>query len=228
MSKLHLKRMVVPKTWVLLRKENKFVTRPSAGPHSFKFSIPIALLLKEIGYASSTKEAKKILNNKVVLVDGRRIKESKFPVGLMDTVNIKEVDGFFRVVLDEKGRLKILSIKESETNTKLCRVNNKKVISKARLQLNLFDGKNILTGNKDIKTCDTVVLELPSLKIKNVLKFEKGAFALLTGGSHMGSLGVVEVIKDSTVLFKSDGNKFNTEKRFVFVVGKDKEVVQLK
>lgn len=228
MSKMHLKRIVAPKTWILSRKDNKFVTRPCAGPHSVAFSIPVSFLLKEVGFASTTNEAKKILNNKVVLVDGRRIKDSKFPVGLMDTVSVKDVSGFFRVVLDEKGRLKILPVKESEVNIKLCRVNNKTMVRKNKLQINLFDGKNILSDDNKIKTCDSVVLELPSQKIKDVLKFEKGALVLLVGGSHMGSFGVIDGIKENVIAIKSDNLKFNTQRRFVFVVGRDKEVVQLR
>ncbi len=228
MTKLHLKRIVAPKTWLLLRKHNKYITRPSAGPHSFNFSIPMSFFLKEIGFASTTKEGKKILNNKVVLVDGRRIKDIKFPVGLMDSINIKDVNGFYRIILDEKGRLKILEIKESEVNTKLSRVNNKTAVKKAKIQLNLSDGKNILTDNKDIKTADTLVLELPSQKIKTVLKFEKGSLALLIGGRHMGSFGVIEDIKNNIIKIKSDKLTFNTQKHFVFVVGKDRGAVQLK
>ncbi|MBW2968505.1 30S ribosomal protein S4e [Candidatus Woesearchaeota archaeon] len=228
MSKQHIKRLTVPKTWVLLRKEHKFVTRPNPGPHSFKFSVPVSLVLKELGYASSTKEARKILNSKSILVDGRRIKDVKFPVGLMDTVNIKDVAGFFRMVLDVKGRLKILPIKESETSVKLSRVNNKKIVSKNRIQLNLFDGKNILTDKKDIKTSDSLMLKLPSLGIEDVLKFEKNAFVLLIGGRHMGVFGSIEGIDDKKIKIKSDTKTFLAEKRFCFVVGKDKEVVQLK
>jgi small subunit ribosomal protein S4e len=102
------------------------------------------------------------------------------------------------------------------------------MVKKAKLQLNLFDGKNILTDNKDINTGDTLVLELPSQKIKNVLKFEKGSLALLIGGRHIGNFGVIEDIKDNIIKIKSDKSTFNTQKRFVFVIGKDKEVVQLK
>ncbi|MBN1645049.1 30S ribosomal protein S4e [Candidatus Woesearchaeota archaeon] len=228
MTKSHLKRIVAPKTWILLRKQNKFITRPSPGAHSMKFSIPLSFLLKEIGLASTTAEAKKILNTKTVLIDGRRVKNIKFPVGLMDTVNIKDVNGFFRIVLDIKGRLKILGIKENEVSTKLSRVNNKTVIKKSKLQLNLFDGKNILADDKEIKTGDSLVLELPSQKIKSVLKFEKNAFVLLIGGRHIGQLGFIDDFKESFVKIRSEKNNFNTQKRFVFVVGKDKEVVQLK
>lgn len=228
MSKTHLKSIVAPKTWVLHRKENKFVTKPCAGPHSLKFSLPLSFLLKGTGFASTTREAKKILNTKIVLADGRRIKNSKFPVGLMDTVSIKDVASFFRIVLDEKGRLRVLPIKESETALKLCRVNNKTVIKNNKLQLNLFDGKNILTEKKDIRTGDSVLLELPGQKIKNVLRFEKGMYALLIGGSHMGGFGVIEDIQGRVVTMISDKTKFNTRKEFVFVVGKDKEVIQLK
>ncbi|MBD3361944.1 30S ribosomal protein S4e [Candidatus Woesearchaeota archaeon] len=226
MSKLHLKRIITPRTWFLPRKQTKFITRPNSGPHSFKFSFPMSFFLKKTGFASTTNEAKKILNVKTVFVDGKRIKDAKFPVGLMDSVNIKDAKGFFRVVLDEKGRLKILSIPEAETKIKICKVNNKTMIKNKKIQINLFDGKNVLTEDASIKTGDSVVLELPSLKIKNVLKFEKGASVLMIGGRHMGSFGVIEKIENKKLIVKSGQDTFDTEKRFVFVIGK--EVVQLK
>lgn len=226
MSKLHLKKIVAPKTWFLPRKQSKFITRPNAGSHSFKFSLPMSFFLKEIGFASTTNEAKKIVNNKNVLVDGRRVKDVKFPVGLMDSITIPDINGFFRIGLDEKGRLKIISIPEAETKIKLCRVNNKTIIKNKKLQINLFDGNNILSEDNSIKTGDSVVLELPSLKVKEILKFEKGAYALLISGKHMGYFGVIENITGNKISINSNNIKFDTLKQSIFVVGK--EVIQLK
>jgi small subunit ribosomal protein S4e len=230
MSKGHLKKVVSPKSWVLARRQTKFVIRPSPGPHPMEFSLPLGFLLKERGFGATAREIKKIINTKTVLVDNRRVKSPKFPVGLMDVVCVKESDDFFRVVLDAKGRLKVLSIKGSDAKLKPCRVNNKTVVRGGKIQLNLFDSRNILTDNKEIMTGDSVVIDIASNKISDVLKFEKGAFVFLTGGHHIGDIGVVRDIAGNTVVVESasDGVKFNTERHLVFVAGRNKEVVKLR
>jgi len=228
MSKSHLKRLIAPKTWLLLRKQFKFITKANAGPHSTRFSLPVSFVLKQIGFASSTKEAKIILNTKSVLVNGRRVKDFRFPVGLMDVIVLSDVKGFYRIVLDDKGRLRVLPVKESDAGIKLCRVNNKTVVSKGRLQVNFNDGSNLFSDSKEISTGDTVVMDLKSKSIKDILKMCKGALVLLVGGRHMGSFGTIQDVKDNVVVVKCNNMVFNTEKRFVFAVGKDKEVVQLR
>ena len=86
MSKNHLKSINAPKSWVILRKENKFVAHPSPGPHSMVSSIPICSILKEFGLSSNLRETKSILNSGFVSVDGRVVKDKSFPVGFMDVV----------------------------------------------------------------------------------------------------------------------------------------------
>jgi len=228
MSKGHLKKIVSPRTWLLPRKQNMFVIRPLPGSHPLEFSLPLGLLLKEKDFGSTAREIKKIINTKTVLVDNRRVKNPKYGVGLLDVVCVKETKDYFRITLDAKGRLKILTIAESDTKVKPCRVNNKTAIKGNKVQLNLFDSRNIISDDKEIKTGDSVLIDLSSNKISGVLKFEKGAFVILTGGHHMGGLGVIKDIIGSTVVVESDGVKFNTEKHLVFVVGKNKEAVKLR
>lgn len=227
MSKGHLKKIVSPRTWLLARKENMFVIRPLPGSHSMDFSLPLGLLLKEKGFGATAREIKKIINTKNVLVDNRRVKNPKYGVGLLDVVCVKETKDYFRIVLDAKGRLKILTINESDSKVKPCRVNNKTAVKGNKVQLNLFDSRNILSDDKDIKTGDSVLIDLASNKISGVLKFEKGAFVMLTGGHHMGRLGIIKDIAENVVVVESEGIKFNTEKHLVFVVGKNKEAVKL-
>ncbi len=231
MSKGHLKKIVSPRTWLLPRKQTMFVIRPMPGSHSMDFSLPLGLLLREKGFGATAREIKKIINTKTVLVDNRRVKSPKYGVGLLDVVCVKETKDYFRIGLDSKGRLKIIAIAESDAKVKPCRVNNKTAIKGNKVQLNLFDSRNILCDakeNKDIKTGDSVLIDLATNKISGVLKFEKGAFVMLTGGHHMGRLGVIKDIIENVVVVESEGVNFNTEKHLVFVVGKNKEAVKLR
>jgi small subunit ribosomal protein S4e len=225
--KSHLKRLIIPKSWTLLKKENTFVVRPRPGAHPAKLSMPISLLLKNLGYASTTKEAKKILNTKEVLVDGRRVKEHKFPVGFMDIITIKDTNDAVRIILDTKGRLKMVPADKEEIKLKLSRIKGKKALQKGKVQLNLADNKNILVEKDTFKVGDTVLITVPFQEIKQHLKFEKGALIYLIGGKHTGQKGTVESIEGSKIIYTAARKKCESLKKYAFVIGKDKEVIKL-
>jgi len=223
----HLKRLVTPKSWKLLKKKNTFVVRPKPGAHPAKLSMPISLLLKNIGYAKTTKEAKKILNNKTVLVDGNRVKEHKFPVGLMDVITFKDTKESFRIVLDKKGKLKIIPVDEKEATLKISRIKGKKVLSKGRVQLNLADNKNILVDKDVYKVGDSVLITVPFQEIKQHFKLEKGAAVYLIGGKNKGSKGKIESIEGSKFIYTEGKTKHESLKKYAFVIGKDQEAIKL-
>ena len=60
----HLKSYAAPKSWTLLRKITKWILRPQPGKHPLERSLPVGILLKQLGIAQTTREAKKIVNNK--------------------------------------------------------------------------------------------------------------------------------------------------------------------
>jgi small subunit ribosomal protein S4e len=196
MSKGYLKRYVAPKSWTLLRKTETFVVRPNPGAHPMKFGMPIALLLRQLGYAKTAREIKKILNTKEVLVDGRRVKDHRFPVGFMDVLSIPITKENFRVILDYKGRLKLTPIKnDAEAGLRLCRINGKKVIRKGKIQLNLSGNRNLLVEKCEYKPGDSLLIEIPSQKIAQHIKLENGTLIFITGGVHISSKGVVDIVR---------------------------------
>lgn len=225
--KSHIKRLIAPKSWTLLRKEEKFVVRPKPGAHPAKLSMPVALLLKSLGYASTTKEAKKILNTREVLVDGRRVKEHKFPVGLMDVIAIKETGDNYRVLLDKKAVLKAVPVDKEEAGLKLCRIKNKTAVKKGRIQLNLDDNKNILVDKDIYKAGDSVLITVPFQEIKQHFKLEKGAMVYLIGGKHSGQKGILDSIEGRKMIYTAGRKKAESLKKYAFVVGKGKEAVKL-
>lgn len=222
----HLKRLFCPRTWRLLRKENKFVTRPLPSGHPLSLCVPVVFVLKNLGLANTTNDAKKILNSRVVLIDGKIVTDVKAPVGFMDVLAVKDIKAV-RVLLNSLGSIVFVDVPANEVNKKLCRVIKKTVLPKGIIQFNLSDGKNILSDLK-CSVGDSLFLEIPSQKVIDVLKLEKGAFVFLSGGAHIGKFGIVDDIKDNKLWFKLDGNRFETLKKFAFVVGKDKPVLKLK
>ncbi len=228
MVKNHLKRLNMPSSWQIKRKIIRWVTRPNPGAHALEFGLSINTFLKEItGLASSTREVRNILYNKEIFVDGKIRDERKFIVGLMDVVSVPKMNKHYRIAFNSKGKLTAVPIKEEESKIKLSKIKNKSLV-KGKTQLNLSDGRNILVDKDDFKVGDSVVIELPSQKIKQSVKLEKGALIYLTGGKHTSDIGKVEDISSRKITFKSNtGETYQTLKKYAFVVGKDKPLVSL-
>jgi len=223
----HLSRLAMPKSWKIKRKGMKWVTRPLPGSHTIKFGMPLNVILKDVlDYAKTNKEVKTILNNQEILVDGIRRKEPRFIVGLMDILSIPKIKIYFRVLLDKKGYLYLKKTDEKEASIKLCKLIGKRPIKK-KIQLNLFDGKNILVDKDTYKVGDSIVIELPSQKIINHFKLEKNCSVYLTAGKHVGSVGVLQEIIENKIKYKTQGKDNLTLKKYAFVVGKEKPIINL-
>ena len=224
MVKNHLKRIAAPKTWLIGRKESKFVSRPSAGPHKLQHGMALSVAMREVlKVAKSAKEAKKIIKHKDVFVDKRKRIDERYPVGIMDVVEFPQLEEQYRLLLDRKGRMNAVKADAKEAATKLSRIESKTKVSKGKTQLNMFDGRNVLVDKDTYKTGDTLQLSLPDQKIVNHFKLEKGMISILIGGKHSGMIATIEEISDKKVIIKAAKNqKFETLKKHVFVVGKDK------
>ena len=101
------------------------------------------------------------------------------------------------------------------------------MLKKSKLQVNLFDGRNIIVKAKDIKVGDSVLLSLPKQKLEKVLKLEKGAYAFMIKGGHVGETGIVEEITKNSIKIKSKNSVFETTKDSVFVLGKSKPEIKI-
>lgn len=228
MGRDHLKRLAAPKSWQISRKRSKFITKPSAGPHNRKSSIPISTLLKEIlSYANTTKEVKKIMNNDEIKIDGKVRRDFRFPIGIFDTISLKSIKENFRVILNTKGKLDLIKISEDESSLKPCKIIGKKMI-KGKLQLNLYDGKNLSEGGSSYQSGDTILLSLPEQKIIKHFKLKKKSIIFLTGGTHTGEVGNVEDVTEDKIIYKNQkGSLIETSKKYAFVIGDDKPSITL-
>lgn len=225
-----LKRTMAP-NWPIERKTKKYVVTPMPGPHSKYSCIPLGVVLRDIlKYAETLKEAKEILNKGIVKVDGRIRKKVNFPLGLMDVFSVQDEN--YRLLPGIKG-LYLKPIDEKEASVKLSKINNKVVIKNSRIQLNMFDGSNVLVTSNDYKTGDTAILALPAKSIKETLRMKKGSTALITGGRNIGSIGTIENIivtknpQPTQVIVNVSGKNVSVPKNYVFVVGHEKPVIKL-
>lgn len=228
MGNNHVKRLAAPKTWQIQKKHHKFVTKAAPGPHALENAMPLGTLLKEVmGFANTSKEAKKIVGANEVKIDGRARKDLSFPVGIFDTIEFGSIKECFRVLFNTKGRIEIVRIKKEESLMKPCKIVGKHMVN-GKFQLNLYDGKNIMVESGAYKVGDTVILSLPELKISKHLKLGKNAAIFLTGGKHIGETGNVEDIIKGKVTYKnSRGDLIETSKDYAFVIGDAKPLITI-
>jgi small subunit ribosomal protein S4e len=227
----HLKRLAAPKSWRIGRKEKKFVVKPVPGPHKIEESIPLLLVVRDIlGYAKTSREAKKIINEGRIVVDKKIRRDLRFPAGLMDIIEIPTTNEGWIVLLDGKGKLTLKNISKNSSRYKLCKIVNKTVVKGGNIQLNLHDGRNFLVEKEkdEYKTKDALLLDLEKNAIKKHLHFKEGSFALITGGKHKSEIGRIEEIKKirssmpNIVVLSKDNEKFQTVEDYVFVIGEKK------
>jgi len=218
MVKNHLKRLTIPTTWTgIRRKANKYIIRPAAGPHGHELSMPLAVVLKNLGYAKTTKEGKYLLHNNEVLVDGRRVKDTHFPVGLFDSLSFTSIKKSYRMTLDAKGKLALVEDKDNKSKT--CRVRDKRVIKGGKVQLGLSDGRTIVVDKTEYKTGDSLIIEVPSQKVSKHLPLKTGANILLTGGKHSGDhVAIAKIEADSLTYKNKEGKEILTARQYAYVI----------
>lgn len=233
MSK-HLKRLAVPRQWSIPRKTTHWAPKPSPGPHAADESVPLSLILRDyLRVCDTAREARAVLNQRKVLVDGRPVTDPKRSLGLMDVLTLAQVDTSWRVLLDTRGRLALAEMNKANSGWKLCRVEDKTTVAGGATQLNLHDGRNLVVKEAPYKTGDVLKVKVPEQKVMEHYPMVEGAQAFITGGTHVGENAVIsriEVTRDpraNLVHLRSGDVDFLTIKPYVFVVGKEKPEIRL-
>jgi len=224
--KKHLKRLNVPKHWMLSKMDGIWAPRPSQGPHKLRESLPLILILRNrLKYALTGKESKIICMEKHVKVDGKIRTDPNFPAGFMDVVEIPKAGDQFRLVFDTKGRYVLHRISDDEKKFKLCRVKKVELTKKKIPFLVTHDGRTIRYPDPVIKINDVVKVEIETGKIIDVIKFEAGKLAMITKGRNTGRVGTIQHVESHpgsfTIVSVRDavGHSFSTRQDNVFVIG---------
>ena len=232
MSK-HMKRLNAPRVLKLHRKEGVWTIRTSPGPHPLKQSIPLGLIVRDyLKLTDTLKETKSILSNREILVDGKIIKNHKYPCGLMDIISIPTLKKDYRILFNKLGKLTLVPIKTDNAKWKLCRIENKTIIKNKQVQLNLHDGRNKLVEKDEYKTGDVLKIISENQKIDDIYKFEKGTVSMVIGGNHIGEIADISEIQKTpsskSNLIKMKGStEFTTLQKYVFPIGKNKPSIEL-
>jgi len=229
--KKHLKRINAPKSWMLDKLGGIFATKPSQGPHKYRESIPLSIVLKNrLKYALTGREVMLIVNDKEgnVAVDGKIRKDPRFPAGLMDVISIKKTGELYRVLYDVKGRFVLRNIGQEEAKFKLCKITKRSVGPNKIPYIVTHDGRTIRFPNPAIAVLDTVKIDLTTGLIADHIPFETSNLALITSGNNVGRVGVI-VHRDRHVggfdivhVRDARGHAFATRIGNIFVIGRGK------
>ncbi len=221
----HLKRYTMPTTWPLEKKGYTYVAKPMPGPHNMKTSLPLVLFLRDLLHLTqTTRETKKILHAKKVLINHGAVHDHHLPVGLFDIISFPEIKEHYVVLLDEHGKLYPKKVSQEQSEHGLWAIRNKTIIKGNKVQLNFSNGSNLLVPKDTYVVGDSVVVH--DNKIVKHFKMEKGAMIYLISGKYAGKIGKLEEIKifkgfeKDRIVFKEGSHTFETLKEYAFVIEK--------
>jgi len=209
---MYLKRKSMPKSWPLPKKGTKYVIKSSGK------TIPLLIIIRDIlGIVKSKKEGRVLLNDSEIFVDGKARKEINYPAGIFSVISIPKIKKFYRVDL-MKNKFALNEIKDNDANLKLCKIMGKTMLKGNKQQINLNDGKNLISKEK-VRVNDSLIINLKDNKILKYLPLEKGANVYIVGGKNMGSKGKI-VGMNGNISVKTDEKIISTLSRNIFVVEK--------
>jgi len=228
-----LKRLSAPRLWDIARKEHRFVTKPSPGPHPIERSYPLSVVLRDLlGLVDTQKEANHVVYHGEVLVDGVRRRDPAFPVGLFDVVTVPKENASYRFIPSPDGLVPI-GVAGDEAGLKLCRVKSKVKTTGGHIQFGFHDGRSLLDDKLALTCGDTVVMKLPGQEVVTALKLSKGATALVLSGERAGQVGKVSNVKkgmssrEKMVTISLPSGETELPERLIFAVGTDKPALEV-
>jgi ribosomal protein S4E len=165
------------------------------------------------------KELKKLINEKQIAVNGKIIKEINYPLMLYDSITLLNIKKNYKLVMVGK-RLSVVEASEKEASHKLYKVLGKKVLSEKIIQINLNQGKNIISDEK-LNVGDFVVLNNKENKITKTITLKKDTDVLVIAGKHMGKNGSIKELleqgNEKVALIKTSLGEIKTNIKNVFV-----------
>ena len=237
-----LKREAAPSFWPIHRKEATWAPMTRPGPHPRERSLPLVILIRDtLGYARSAKEAMRIIHNSKVKVDCLTRRDHRFPVGLMDVVEVHGINQVFRLLPKPRRGLSLSPVKQEEAGYKLCKITGKRTVAGRKIQVNLHDGRNLLLTGKEqagkteqeYRVGGALQIALPSQKILGYVPFEEGDIGLVTDGRNEGLYGKITSISEGThsrpriARIETVQESFETPAQYIIPVGTNTPLVAL-
>ena len=193
--------------------------------------MPAVTVLRDmVGVCDTAREAKRIIGNREMFVDGKAVKNPKAPVGFMDVITIPKMGLAYRMLLTDKGKLTLVPIEGDEVGWELCKIVDKTVVKGGKIQLNLSGGRNIVLDKNDYKCGDTLKVSFDGQKVLDHYPLAGGSVVFISEGSQAGAVRTVKDLETvrgpaaNLVLF-TDGSE--TVARNCFVIGSQSPAIKL-
>lgn len=215
---MHQKRITIAKTWFVPRTGTKYIAFAKS---NMEKSLPLIVAMRDImGLVKTKKELKLILNSKQVFVNGKVARETNYPINLFDSLSMPSVNKFYRAVLKDK-KIGFEEISEKESSERAYKVIGKKILSGKKVQINLSDGKNIISSEK-INTGDFIIIDNLKNKVKSIKHLKEGEEVIITAGKHIGKIGKIKKIEEEgekkIAEINSKNEKIRTEAKNLFIM----------
>jgi small subunit ribosomal protein S4e len=208
---MHLTRQELTKRIPVPRKGTKYIARASSHVHD---SVPIVIAVRDmLKLARTAKEVQRMIHEKMLKINGKEAQDYRESIRLC---NLLEAGKTYVLSLDEHGKFVFEESKKKDERA--CKVVNKTLLPKKKIQLNLHDGSNVISHDK-ISVDDTVYLDSKG-KIKSHVALEKGKHCLIISGKYSGLKGKVEKTEGNKVTVNLDDKDVpaELEKRSVMVI----------
>jgi len=232
----HMKRPLSPTFWPIHRKEKVWAVKTSPGGHGAKVSTPLLVIVRDfVGYAKTAKEARLIIKQGKILVDGKPRIDVRYPVGLMDVVSLPDADETYRILPEHGGRFVLHPIKGVERGFKLCQIVGKSTVKGGKTQLNLHDGRNLLLEDdrEHYAVHDILKLNILDQEVEEHIKFKPGVRVIITGGRSQGTSGILLDLSSETggkrtaTVRTAANDDVRTLTDYVFAVGTEAPIISL-
>lgn len=189
---MHLTRKAAPIKLPLAKKGSKYLVRPASNLHN---SVPVLIAVRDmLNLASNLREAKHMIHNKQLKINGRLVRDFKESINLF---NVFEADKPYTLTVLPTNKF---TLSPSNSNTRLTKIISRKLVSKNKLQINLHDGTNLI-GKENMKVGDSLVIDF-SNKVKDHISLAKGSNVFIIKGDYAGKEGKIESISGKKVKVK--------------------------
>jgi small subunit ribosomal protein S4e len=215
----YLKRLNAPRYFGVHRKENAYVTKPNPGRHTLDKCVPLSLAAIKLSIAHNNREAFKVIKTGAVAVNGKAIKEPKYPVGMED--HISGGGETYKIGVNRQGKVQFSKVPKSE-GAMLYKVIGKYKERGKRTMLRLHDG-SVIEANQEIAVNDSVVVR--NNAIEKRLKLEPGASCSVIDGVHVGTRGKIGSIipgsmhKQKSLVVEGESGRLETLVGNIMVTG---------
>ncbi len=228
------KRETLPSFYPVSRKRHTFSVNVNPGAHGKELALdPVTLIRDNLRLGNNLQEIKKTISVGLLLVNGKEIRDYKAPLGLMDVINIKGSDKFYRLLPVRGKALYPVSIDKAQSEFRIGRIIRKTSIGNGKYQYTCHDGSNFISDAVEYKPGDSLLISNSDGRIIERYPLEKDSYALIFKGRRVGIHGKIVELVPSTITRKGmvkitvSNRTVSVPNDYVIVIGKERPAIDV-